>query len=149
MADVTFYSQAGADAKFAPKAGQLDRGAVESIVSETPPVSHEHDVSEINGVLPAEQVDLAGYAKMSDIPDTSTFVDATELNNRGFVTSSDLSTYATRAFVTDEIADAQLGSEGVSDESVAAVARHGRAHRGGRGPWGAPPGPPRQDRLTP
>ena len=64
MADVTFYSQAGADAKFALKAGQLDRGAVESIVSETPPRLHEHDVSEINGTLPAEQVNLAGYAKM-------------------------------------------------------------------------------------
>ena len=121
MADVTFYSQAGADAKFALKAGQLDRGAVESIVSETPPRTHEHDASEINGVLPAERVNLAGYAKMSDIPDTSTFVDDTELNNKGFVTSSDLSTYATRAFVTDEIAGAQLGGEGVSDESVAAV----------------------------
>ena len=125
MADVTFYSQAGADAKFALKAGQLDRGAVESIVSKTPPISHEHDASEINGVLPAEQVNLAGYAKMSDIPDTSTFVDDTELNNKGFVTSSDLSTYATRAFVTDEIAGAQLGGGAVSDESVAAVVPSG------------------------
>ena len=86
MADVTFYSQAGADAKFALKAGQLDRGAVESIISETTPRLHEHDASEINGILPADQVDLAGYAKMSDIPDTSTFVDTTELDNKNFVT---------------------------------------------------------------
>lgn len=74
---------------------------------------HTHKLNEITDYTAP---DLSGYAKKSDIPDVSKFITEvpseyvtdTELNAKGYLTEhQDLSTYATKTFVNNAIANVE------------------------------------------
>lgn len=108
----------------APEIPSLDGYATETYVTDAIAAIPETDLSEYakKSDIPAAP-DLSDYAKKSDLPDTSKFITAipdnyvTEesLASKGFITEhQSLEGLATESFVTEKIAEAQLGGGDVN-----------------------------------